>query len=135
VVVALVWEWLYQPNYGVLNDLLFRAGWLHERVAWLSDPRLAMPAVIATNVWRGVPFFAIMLLAGLQAIPTSCTRRRAWTAPGARPLPARDAAAAASHHRGGHGHAHHLDVQLRRSHLRHDERRTRHATRSRRPTR
>jgi multiple sugar transport system permease protein len=64
-----VWEWLYQPNYGVLNDLLFRAGWLHERVAWLSDPRLAMPAVIATNVWRGVPFFAIMLLAGLQAIP------------------------------------------------------------------
>jgi len=69
VVVALVWEWLYQPNYGVLNDLLFRLGWLHERVAWLSDPNLAMPAVIATNVWRGVPFFAIMLLAGLQAIP------------------------------------------------------------------
>jgi multiple sugar transport system permease protein len=69
VVVALVWEWLYQPNYGVVNDLLLRAGWLHERVAWLSDPRLAMPAVIATNVWRGVPFFAIMLLAGLQAIP------------------------------------------------------------------
>jgi multiple sugar transport system permease protein len=69
VVVALVWEWLYQPNYGVLNDLLRRAGWLTAPVAWLSDPRLAMPAVIATNVWRGVPFFAIMLLAGLQAIP------------------------------------------------------------------
>jgi multiple sugar transport system permease protein len=69
VVVALVWEWLYQPNYGVLNDLLFKLGWLTERVAWLSDPALAMPAVIATNVWRGVPFFAIMLLAGLQAIP------------------------------------------------------------------
>jgi multiple sugar transport system permease protein len=69
VVVALVWEWLYQPNYGVINDLLMRLGWLHERVAWLSDPVLAMPAVIAANVWRGVPFFAIMLLAGLQAIP------------------------------------------------------------------
>ena len=69
VVVALVWEWLYQPNYGVLNDLLLRAGWLRERVAWLSDPALAMPAIIAANVWRGVPFFAIMLLAGLQAIP------------------------------------------------------------------
>jgi multiple sugar transport system permease protein len=69
VVVALVWEWLYQPNYGVLNDLLLRLGWLKDRVAWLSDPALAMPAVIATNVWRGVPFFAIMLLAGLQAIP------------------------------------------------------------------
>ena len=69
VVVALVWEWLYQPNYGVINDVLLRLGWLRERVAWLSDPGLAMPAVIATNVWRGVPFFAVMLLAGLQAIP------------------------------------------------------------------
>jgi multiple sugar transport system permease protein len=69
VVVALVWEWLYQPNYGVLNDLLLKAGLLRERVAWLSDPALAMPAVVAANVWRGVPFFAIMLLAGLQAIP------------------------------------------------------------------
>lgn len=69
VVVALVWEFLYQPNYGVFNDLLFRLGWLTERIAWLSDPDLAMPAVIATNVWRGIPFFAIMLLAGLQAIP------------------------------------------------------------------
>src|SRR5437879_2551166 len=69
VVVALVWEWLYQPNYGVINDLLLRLGVLRDRVAWLSDPSLAMPAVIATNVWRGVPFFAIMLLAGLQAIP------------------------------------------------------------------
>jgi multiple sugar transport system permease protein len=69
VVVALIWEYVYQPNYGILNDLLFRLGWLRERVAWLSDPALAMPAVIAANVWRGVPFFAIMLLAGLQAIP------------------------------------------------------------------
>lgn len=69
VVVALIWEFIYQPNYGLLNDILFRLGWLSERVAWLSDPNLAMPAVIATNVWRGVPFFAIMLLAGLQAIP------------------------------------------------------------------
>jgi len=70
VVVALIWEFIYQPNYGLLNDLLSRAGWMMERVAWLSSPVLAMPAVIATNIWRGVPFFAIMLLAGLQAIPT-----------------------------------------------------------------
>jgi len=69
VVVALIWEYLYQPNYGALNDLLVRAGLMTDKVAWLSNPSLAMPAVIATNVWRGVPFFAIMLLAGLQAIP------------------------------------------------------------------
>ena len=69
VVVGLIWEWLYQPNYGVINDLLMKAGLMHERVAWLSSTDLAMPAVIFTNVWRGIPFFAIMLLAGLQAIP------------------------------------------------------------------
>src|SRR5215470_4684930 len=69
VVVGLIWEWLYQPNYGVINDLLIKAGWMHERVAWLSSPDLAMPAVVFINIWRGIPFFAIMLLAGLQAIP------------------------------------------------------------------
>ena len=69
VVVGLIWEWLYQPNYGVINDLLLKAGWMHDRVAWLSSPDLAMGAVVFTNVWRGIPFFAIMLLAGLQAIP------------------------------------------------------------------
>jgi multiple sugar transport system permease protein len=69
VVVGLIWEWLYQPNYGVINDLLLKAGWMHDRVAWLSSPDLAMAAVIFTNIWRGIPFFAIMLLAGLQAIP------------------------------------------------------------------
>ena len=70
VVVALIWEFIYQPNYGLLNDLLSRAGLMTERVAWLSSPALAMPAVIVANIWRGIPFFAIMLLAGLQAIPT-----------------------------------------------------------------
>jgi len=69
VVVGLIWEWLYQPNYGVINDLLIKADWLNDRVAWLSNPDLAMAAVIFTNVWRGIPFFAIMLLAGLQAVP------------------------------------------------------------------
>src|ERR1700739_4054746 len=69
VVVGLFWGWLYQPNYGVINDLLIRFGWMHERVAWLSSPDLAMGAVVFTNVWRGIPFFAIMLLAGLQAVP------------------------------------------------------------------
>src|SRR6201989_922824 len=36
VVVGLIWQWLYQPNYGVINDLLIRIGWLSERVAWLA---------------------------------------------------------------------------------------------------
>jgi multiple sugar transport system permease protein len=69
VVVGLIWQWLYQPNYGVINDLLIRAGAMSERIAWLSSPDYAMSAVVFTNVWRGIPFFAIMLLAGLQAVP------------------------------------------------------------------
>lgn len=69
VVVGLVWEYLYQPNYGPLNDILRRMGLLTVPVAWLSEPTLAMAAVIFTNIWRGIPFFSIMILAGLQAIP------------------------------------------------------------------
>src|SRR5258705_587444 len=68
VVVGLIWQWLYQPNYGVINDLLIRAGWMHERLAWLSSPDTAMAAVVFANVWRGIPFFAIMLLAGPQSL-------------------------------------------------------------------
>jgi multiple sugar transport system permease protein len=69
VVVGLVWEYLYQPNYGPINDILRRAGLLTVPVAWLSEPTLAMASVIFANIWRGIPFFSIMILAGLQAIP------------------------------------------------------------------
>src|ERR1700751_76517 len=51
VVVGLIWEWLYQPNYGVINDLLLKAGWMQDRVALLSSPYLAMGAFVFTNVW------------------------------------------------------------------------------------
>jgi multiple sugar transport system permease protein len=69
VVVGLVWEYLYQPNYGPVNDILRRVGVLTIPVAWLSEPALAMASVIFANIWRGIPFFSIMILAGLQAIP------------------------------------------------------------------
>src|SRR5437773_6927794 len=69
VVVALIWEFIYQPNYGLLNDVLSRLGVMTERVAWLANPALAMLAVIVTNIWRGMPFCAIVLLAGLEGIP------------------------------------------------------------------
>jgi multiple sugar transport system permease protein len=69
VVVGLVWEYIYQPNYGPLNDILRRVGLLRVPIAWLSEPTFAMASVIFTNIWRGIPFFTIMILAGLQAIP------------------------------------------------------------------
>ena len=69
VVVGLVWEYIYQPNYGPLNDILKRLGLLTVPIAWLSQPASAMASVIFANIWRGIPFFSIMILAGLQAIP------------------------------------------------------------------
>jgi multiple sugar transport system permease protein len=69
VVVGLVWEYLYQPNYGPVNDILRRVGLLTVPIAWLSQPAFAMASVIFANIWRGIPFFSIMILAGLQAIP------------------------------------------------------------------
>jgi multiple sugar transport system permease protein len=52
----------------VLNWLLFQLGFIDQRINWLGDPDLAMASIIVVNVWRGVPFFAISLLAGLQTI-------------------------------------------------------------------
>jgi multiple sugar transport system permease protein len=56
-------------NLGVANEILVRLGILSESVAWLARPDTAMPAVILALVWQGFPFFAVTLLAGLQAIP------------------------------------------------------------------
>ena len=71
VVIGLMWSWIYNPNYGVLNDLLIRVGVLNTAVPWLADPDTALYSVIVALMWQGFPFFAVMFLAGLQAIPRS----------------------------------------------------------------
>jgi multiple sugar transport system permease protein len=71
VVIALMWAWMYQPQVGLFNDLLLRLGLIGEAVPWLAQPGTALYAIIAALVWQGFPFFAVMLLAGLQAIPAS----------------------------------------------------------------
>ncbi len=71
LVVSLTWRWMYDDMLGVLNYLLQTAGIISAPICWLGDARLAMPAVIAVNVWRGTPFFALCILAGLQTIPQS----------------------------------------------------------------
>ena len=68
VLIALMWRWMYDGNYGVINDLLMRLGLIRENIAFLSKPATAMPSVVVTIVWQGIPFFALMLLAGLQGI-------------------------------------------------------------------
>jgi multiple sugar transport system permease protein len=70
VVTAFAWRSLYDPLFGGLNPILQAVGLLaaDQRIGWLSDPKLAMPSVIAVNVWKGIPFFTMLLLAGLKAI-------------------------------------------------------------------
>ncbi len=71
VVIGLMWAWIYNPQVGLLNDLLLRLGLLQAAVPWLANPDTSLYAIIAALVWQGFPFFAIMILAGLQTIPAS----------------------------------------------------------------
>jgi multiple sugar transport system permease protein len=68
VLSTFAWKWMFDPTFSVLNWMLFRLGMITGRINWLGDPQLAMISVIIVNVWRGVPFYAISLLAGLQTI-------------------------------------------------------------------
>ena len=71
VVIALMWSWMYQPQVGLFNDLLLRLGLVGSALPWLAQPGTALYAIIVALVWQGFPFFAIMILAGLQTIPAS----------------------------------------------------------------
>ena len=69
VITGLVWTWMLDFNLGLVNQLGVRWGLLDQPIAWLARPDTAMAAVILAVVWQGFPFFAVTLLAGLQAIP------------------------------------------------------------------
>jgi len=63
----IVFRWLFEPTLSVLNFMLEGVGL--EPVAWLSTPKTALYSVMAVNIWRGTPFFAVVLLAALQGVP------------------------------------------------------------------
>jgi len=69
--IGLVWSWLLNGTFGVVNDVLLRFRLIEYPIHFLSDPRWAMFSVILINVCYGIPFFAIMILAALQSIPRS----------------------------------------------------------------
>ncbi|NIY99053.1 sugar ABC transporter permease, partial [Salipiger sp. HF18] len=71
VVIALMWVWIYDSNYGIANELLLRMGLIQQAIPWLADPDTALASIILTLTWQGFPFFAVMILAGLQSIPQS----------------------------------------------------------------
>jgi len=67
--IGLLWSWLYNGQFGLLDDVLLKLHIIKTPIGFLSDTRFAMISVILTNVWYGVPFFGIMLLAALQSVP------------------------------------------------------------------
>lgn len=69
LISALNWRWIYDDASGLINNILVRLNLVEETISWLSDPHLAMFSVIAVVVWQGTPFFTMVFLAGLQAIP------------------------------------------------------------------
>jgi multiple sugar transport system permease protein len=69
VVSSIIWKWVYQGDYGLLNYYLMQLGIIREPLLWLADPNLAMPAVILMSIWGGAGYHMVIYLAGLQAIP------------------------------------------------------------------
>ena len=70
VVVALIWRWFYNPDFGILNYVLYRLG-VDVPPNWLASRTWAMPAVIILAVWKQVGYNMVIFLAGLQAIPST----------------------------------------------------------------
>ncbi len=70
VVIALMWVWIYNGNFGILNHCLISLGIIHQGVPWLGSGKTALYCQIVTMIWQGLPFFAIMILAALQIIPS-----------------------------------------------------------------
>ncbi|MBZ0296165.1 MAG: sugar ABC transporter permease [Anaerolineae bacterium] len=68
VVAGNMWALMLDSRLGVINDLLVKVGLLSQYKAWFADPNTALPAVLLVALWRGFPFFTLLLLAGLQGI-------------------------------------------------------------------
>lgn len=69
VLASVMWSLMFNEHMGVLNDLLLKFGLVSEPQAFLASTSTAFGAVVIAELWRGIPFFAITLLAGLQSIP------------------------------------------------------------------
>ncbi|WP_166245356.1 carbohydrate ABC transporter permease [Paenibacillus turpanensis] len=69
VAVSVIWQWIYNPEYGLLNYALSWFG--IDGPAWLTDPQWAMPTVILTSIWKSLGFNMLIFLAGLQSISES----------------------------------------------------------------
>lgn len=69
IVAGMTWEWMLNPDFGIINSVLVRAGVIDSPVNFLGSPSWAMPTVVFVNIWRSFPYYTITFLAALQAIP------------------------------------------------------------------
>jgi trehalose/maltose transport system permease protein len=71
VVSAQMWKWMYNDIFGVFNDLLWhRLHIIDHNIAWTAQRNTSLPAIAAVDIWKTTPFVALLLLAGLQVIPS-----------------------------------------------------------------
>lgn len=69
VVIGVLWVWIYNPTFGILNSFLQHAGLSGLIQGWLSDPKVALYSVAWVDVWKWIGFHMILYLAGLQGVP------------------------------------------------------------------
>lgn len=71
VIAGVMWKWIFNPRFGVLNGLLYSLGLIDEYRSWIGvDPTMAMAALIFVQIWNALPFNTLVLLAALQTIPS-----------------------------------------------------------------
>lgn len=70
IVTAKMFSWMFHDQYGTINDLLMRIGMIDAPLAWIAEPTLSLWAVVIADVWKTIPFMALMLLAALQMVPS-----------------------------------------------------------------
>jgi len=69
-VAGVLWRFMYHVDYGVVNDVLLRLGFIAQPIGWLSDPRTSLISVMLTYIWKVYPYVMILLMAGLETIPS-----------------------------------------------------------------
>ena len=69
IVVGLIWRYMYNPQFGIINKTLKE--WGFKSIPWLSSPDWALPSVIIADIWQWTPFIFILSLAALQSLPQS----------------------------------------------------------------
>jgi len=69
IVSAKMWSWMLNDQFGIINDLFLRLGFISHKIAWTATDSTSMASVLAVDIWKTTPFMALLILAGLQLVP------------------------------------------------------------------